>query len=366
MTGKLLKKISNKKFNLIMLVLIIIFGISPLVTKKIFFEKFFINNMDKENYYNSLYGTSDIGCSTLNYIKPEILFIGDSMGYRAWDLNLIQKYTNLSVGACFLPSFTQHSFTELVNFIEKKFTPKFIVLSNNYRTFGLGPDNFEIVSGHKKFLKEMDQSQYEQAFKLFFKKVRGKKFYKISLPIKKEIQNYIDITNDEKFDKFTNIIVDQNLKTSGIGTFKEAEITFTDNIQIIKEYKSIKLFCNYLEKNNISLIFTDLPYSPALKRVNMNKYLKNNLLVKSYFQECLSTKFVHKNNNNFISKNKFFVFTDFRKIDLNVFEDILFNKTINQNIVSYYDFDHMNRYGAKKFTNYWLKTYKNIFKNENK
>ena len=67
-----------------------------------------------------------------------------------------------------------------------------------------------------------------------------------------------------------------------------------------------------------------------------------------------------------ISRVKLRLIGYFRKIDLNVFEDILFNKTINQNIVSYYDFDHMNRYGAKKFTDYWLKTSKNIFKNENK
>ena len=42
------------------------------------------------------------------------------------------------------------------------------------------------------------------------------------------------------------------------------------------------------------------------------------------------------------------------------------NASANKNLVSYYDFDHMNRYGAKKFTDYWLKTSKNIFKNENK
>ena len=85
------EKIYNKKFNIILLILIIIFGVIPLVAKKIYFKNFFINNLNKENYFNALYGTSDIGCSTLNYVKPDILFIGDSMGYRAWDLHLKLK-----------------------------------------------------------------------------------------------------------------------------------------------------------------------------------------------------------------------------------------------------------------------------------
>jgi hypothetical protein len=360
------KKISIKKFNLIILISVIFICITPLIVKKIFFEKFFINNMNKDIYYNSLYGTSNIGCSTLNYIKPDILFIGNSISYRAWDMNLIQKNINLSIGTCFLPGFTQNSFQELVNFVEKKFTPKFIVLSNNYRIFGLGTGDFKMTNRHKKLLNEIDQSEYQQAFKLFSRKLRGKNFYKVSLPINEEIQNYINITNDEIFDKFTNIIVNQNLKASGIGNFKDAEIAFTDDLQLIKEYKHMNFFCNYLKKNNINLILTNTPYSPPLEKINMSKNLKNNLIVKNYFKECLSNKFIYKNNDNFVSKNKYFVFTNFKNIDQNVFQNVISNGITDENLISYYDFDHMNRYGAKKFTDYWIKTSKNIFKNENK
>ena len=41
------------------------------------------------------------------------------MGYRAWDFNYFRKNTNLKVGTCFLQSFTEHSFEELIYFIEK-------------------------------------------------------------------------------------------------------------------------------------------------------------------------------------------------------------------------------------------------------
>jgi hypothetical protein len=359
------EKIYNKKFNIILLILIIIFGVIPLVAKKIYFKNFFINNLNKENYFNALYGTSDIGCSTLNYVKPDILFIGDSMGYRAWDLNLFRKNSNLSVGACFLPSFTQHSLIEIINFIENKFTPKFIILSNNYRIFGLGPDNFEIVNRHKKFLTETDQSQYEQAFKLLFKKIRGKDFYKISLPIEDKIQNYIKNTNDKSFDKFVEIIIKKNIETSGIGTIKDAELALKE-IRIINEYKSLKVFCDYINKNNINLILTDLPFSPPLNKLDLSKYFLNNKLVKNYFEKCILKKFKYKNNDNFYPKNKHFVFTDFRNIDFNIFEEVLTGKMIDKNIISYYDFDHMNRFGAKEFTNYWINSSENIFKNENK
>ena len=60
------------------------------------------------------------------------------------------------------------------------------------------------------------------------------------------------------------------------------------------------------------------------------------------------------------------MFTDFRNIDFNIFEEVLTGKMIDKNIISYYDFDHMNRFGAKEFTNYWINSSENIFKNENK
>ena len=360
------KKFTNYKFNFLVISLVIIFAISPLVIKNIFFKNFFLKNIDKNNYYDSLYGNSNIGCSTLNYIKPDILFIGDSMGYRAWDFNYFRKNTNLKVGTCFLQSFTEHSFEELIYFIEKKFTPKFIILSNTYRSFGLGEDNFEVVKRHNKFLKEIDQSEYEQAFKIFFKKLRGKDFFEVTIPIDSEIQKYLENTNEEKFQKFIDIIIKNNLETSGIGTFKDATAAYTKYIEIIKEYRNIEVFCNYLNKNNINLIFTNLPYSPPIYKINLEKHLENNKLVKNYFQSCMGKKFIYLNNNDFVSKNKYFVFTNFKNIDFSLLEDMIDNKIKYNNVIRYYDYDHMNRYGAKIFTKYWLKKNKNIFKNENK
>ena len=85
------KNFTNYKFNFLVISLVIIFAISPLVIKNIFFKNFFLKNIDKNNYYDSLYGNSNIGCSTLNYIKPDILFIGDSMGYRLGILIILEK-----------------------------------------------------------------------------------------------------------------------------------------------------------------------------------------------------------------------------------------------------------------------------------
>jgi hypothetical protein len=366
MIGNLKKKITSYNFNILIISSIFIFAILPLLIKNIFFKNFFLNNIDKDNYYESLYGNSDIGCSTLKYIKPEILFIGDSMGYRNWDFNYFSKNTKLSVGTCFLQSFTEHSFVELVHFLEKKFTPKFIILSNTYRSFGMGPDNYEVVKRHNKFLKEIDQSEYEQAFKIFFKKLRGKNFFEMTIPIEINIQEYIKNTKEEKFRKFAEIIVEHNLETSGIGTYKDATEAYTNYVQIIKEFKNIKFFCDYLNKNKINLIFTNVPYSPPIYKINLQKHFKNNMLVRNYFEKCIGDKLIYTDNNDFITKNKYFVFTNFKNIDFNLFENIIDNKAEYNNLTKYYDYDHMNRYGANVFTEYWLEKNKNIFKNGSK
>ena len=360
------KNISNIKFNFLILKISVLFAILPLILINIYFENFFLKNVDKNNYYDSLYGNSEIGCSTINYIKPDILFIGDSVGYRAWDFNFFRKNTNLSIGTCFLQSFTEHSFEELIYFIKDKFTPKFIILSNSYRTFGIGPDNFEVVKRHKKYLKEIDESEYEKAFKLFFKKLKGEKFFNVLVPIEKNIQNYIRTENDEKFDEIIKIIIKQNLETSGIGSFKNAEETFEYYLQLFSKYENIQFFCDYLNKNNINLIYTDLPFSPPIYDLNIDIHLKNLKLVSDYFTKCINKNFYFADNKDFNSKNKYFVFTNFKNIDLKFFENIVENRDLNINTVKYYDYDHMNRYGAKVFTEYWLKKNKNIFKSENK
>lgn len=360
------KKFTSYNFNILILSSIFIFAVLPLLIKNIYFKNFFLNNIDKDNYYDSLYGNSDIGCSTLNYIKPEILFIGDSMGYRNWDLNYFRKNTKLKVGTCFLQSFTEHSFEELVNFIEKKFTPKFIILSNTYRFFGLGPNNYEVVTRHNKYLKEIEQSEYEQAFKIFLKKLRGKDFFEITIPIESDIQEYIKNTKEEKFEKFVDIIVKQNLETSGIGTYKDAIEEYTKYVQIIKKFKNIQFFCDYLNKNRINLIFTNVPYSPPIYKIDLQKHYKNNMIVTNYFQKCIGDKLIHTDNNDFVTKNKFFVFTNFKNIDLNLFQNIIYNKEKYNNLTKYYDYSHMNRYGAKMFTKYWLEKNKTIFKNGSK
>ena len=55
-------------------------------------------------------------------------------------------------------------------------------------------------------------------------------------------------------------------------------------MQLIKEYKNINFLQLFKKNNNINLILTNAPYSPPLEKINMNKYLKNNLIVKNYFK----------------------------------------------------------------------------------
>ena len=367
------KKLISKKFNIIILILILLLGILPITVKNIYFEKFFIKNLDNNNYYNALYGTSNVGCSTINYVKPKVLFIGDSIGYRAWDLNLFNEKINKSVGSCFLPSFTEHSFPELIKFIKKKNKPEFIILTNTFRIFGTSLDaQISSVKRHKKILEEIDKSEYEKAFKLFSRKIRKKEFFKVTHPIKEETQEYIKNTSDEVFDNLVEIIIKKNLETNGIGTYEEAK-SEVESIEVLKKYKNIKIFCNYLKNNNIKFIMTDIPYSPPMEKLlkmkkylNFNKQLKNNQLVINYFKKCLGKNFSYVGLKEFVTKNKNYVFANFKNTNFRNFESFLKNQKIANYSVSYFDYDHMNRYGAKIFTNFWINKNKNLFKNGNR
>ena len=57
--------ISNSQFSKILIILILLVLLTSIIFNKIIFKKYFLKNFDKNNYYNALYGTSDIGCKTL-------------------------------------------------------------------------------------------------------------------------------------------------------------------------------------------------------------------------------------------------------------------------------------------------------------
>ena len=102
----LFKKKSHKTFNLLVIgSIFIISALSATLLNK-FFPVIFQNKIEKQNYYNALYGTSNIGCSTLEYINPEIIFIGDSTGYHSWDFNFFEKKTQRRIGTCFFQGFS--------------------------------------------------------------------------------------------------------------------------------------------------------------------------------------------------------------------------------------------------------------------
>ena len=159
----LFKKRSYKTFNL--LIIGSIFIISALSTTMLnkFFPIIFQNKIEKQNYYNSLYGNSDIGCSTLEYINPEILFIGDSTGYHSWDFDLFEKKTQRRIGTCFLQGFSILSNEQLFNFLnDKDIKPKYLILSNSYRIFLNKKINEGFVDQHKKYLNEIKNSKYQK------------------------------------------------------------------------------------------------------------------------------------------------------------------------------------------------------------
>ena len=162
-----LKNKSFKTFNYVVLGIIFIVSITFATLLNHFFSNFFQSKLDKKLYYNSLYGNSDIGCSTIEYVDPEIIFIGDSTIIVGILTYLEQNKNELNL---FLQGFSILSIEYLLNFFEKnQIKPKFLILSNTYRIFLNENINQGFVHAHKKYLNDIENSKYQTKFKIISK-----------------------------------------------------------------------------------------------------------------------------------------------------------------------------------------------------
>jgi len=364
-----LKNKSYKTFNLLVIISIIIISLTFTVVLGKFFPVFFHNKLDKQNYYNSLYGNSDIGCSTLEYVDPEVLFIGDSTGYQSWDLNIFEHKSQKRVGACFLQGFSILSSGPLINFLKKKeIKPKFLILSNTYRIFLNEKINEGFVKKNVRYLKEIDDSKYQRRFDIISRYIRGKNIFKNSIPLNEEIKKFIDNLETKKIDSVVNNIILQNKEASGYKNYESIEQKFNDkNFYFLEHKKELVHLCDYVSDYGIKLILTNVPISETIKNLVKKKKSENDIKIFNYLKKCTNNQVYFVDDlTNFDLNNKYFILTNNKKNYYIRFKEYLLDLDDTKYDSSYFNFTHMNRYGSQIFTKAWLNEYDFLIKIENK
>ncbi len=365
----LLKKKSYKTFNLLVIGSIFIISALSIILLNKLFPIIFQNKIDKQNYYDSLYGNSDIGCSTLEYKNPEILFIGDSTGYHSWDFDLFEKKTQKRIGTCFLQGFSILSNEQLFHFLNNKdIKPKYLILSNSYRVFLNKKINIGFVDQHKKYLNEIENSNYQKKVKFILKILRKKKLFKITVPVNEEINKFLEKTELYKINQIVNDIIIKNKETSGFQNYKKLIRNFNNqdfNFQMHK--KHLNFLCKYTNDNNIKLILTNVPISKTIKNLSKEKKNKNDNDIFNYLKKCTNNQIYFDADlaNNYLS-NKYFILTNNNKNDFLKLKKYINDLDDKNYVSSFFDFSHMNRYGSKIFTEAWLKKNDMKFRIENK
>lgn len=359
------KTITFKKFFQILIVSISLFILLAYIFDKYIFYQYFLKNIDKQNYYNALYGTGDIGCKTLKIINPDVIFIGDSSGYHNWDLGMVGKETNLKIGSCFLPGFSIHSINILTDFLKSiKIKPKIIILSYNYRTFAKN-EGKGFSNQHQKILSNIEKNQIQYNFKLFLRKIRGKNFFDITYPDNLEIKDFLDSKiNMTKINKLVEKIINENLETSGYKNYKTM-ISKIDSIEITEKVNLLNNFCDYINNTESKIILVKIPSSVYLEKKLVGK-LKSDLILKNYLKKCSKQKYFEKDIINFKNKNKYFILNQYDQNNFEKLKKYLNNNDVNKYHSNFYDFTHMNRLGAKNFSIQWINENIDLFKNENK
>ena len=137
------------------------------------------------------------------------------------------------------------------------------------------------------------------------------------------------------------------------------------SIEFTEDTKLLNNFCEYVNNTNTKIVFVKIPMSEPLEKnlkINFNEKIK----IKYFLKNCIKEKFYEKNNISFDNKNEYFVINQYNENTFLNFQNYLIYNDANKYNANFFDFTHMNKYGAKKFSNQWINENLNFFKNENK
>lgn len=328
-----------------------------------YIEKKYFNSVIKKEKKRYLYNLRDshLGCRTLLYQDPDIIFFGDSHAYAGWDYLLLDKsLTDKKIASCAIAGLHPNSIVEFLSFINKtKLKPKHLIVSISLSNFLYDPQKDIRITQTNDLLNEI-QSPQENLLNLFAIKWR-------------KIPNFI------KNDKITeNKVIELSRKIADFNSFKIDALLQKHDIfettfwkekrdrqpnkqlpQIIKQiYKKSK-------QSNIELTFVYIPESKWLlknytksqkkhfeKMLNLLSDYGFRVLAKDYYSGGLENKYFI--NRNLLQDYPYNAWGSKEEIDKWVIDQK------GQHKWKLFDPDHLNAAGATYFTSRILPKLKKI------
>lgn len=340
-----MRQIVKKYFSIICLLAFILISVLAVNLLVSISEK----NINKSEYLISLRESSTVGCSSFWERNNDILVIGDSHSYAAFDYyHLAQLVGTNKISSCTMGGL----YFETLNYMLKKIasqrnTPKIIIYGASLRQFTNGSDKEQQIAEHYKLLTDgyqFSRLPFAEIRKyiegLFQSRPNGDLVEQRSSNIKKwaPIISRLDQTElNSVFDSVSNQSKEVWLKYL-------AQLKFQDDLN-----EQLTEFCRIVTDNKLKMIIVDIPESPYLSKLYSASQQATYSDILKHLSAC-SLKTVIFNNSEWGITNAHFINRDlddnwnFNEIKRKGNE---LEAKLKNNV---YNLDHMNLIGSQLFT----------------
>ena len=304
--------------------------------------------LNTEDYLANLREKTEFGCRSFIQKRPDVLLIGDSHTYSAYDFNSLSvEIGTRSVSACALGGFYIESFFIIADYMSRQhYFPKVVVLNTSPREFVDGRDKKAALSTHKFYL----DAPY--TVRDFVQDLITGTLGRASIEIDQNYGGQLQDISDHR-DRIAAInpvaasrYIAQNQNRSFV-----AWTAWTANVKFTRDIPQMAAdICAIIKSKGAHLLVVDIPESPTLREtIYPPEFLDRYHGLLSYFS-CAEL-IVTKPASYYGIDDRYFLNRLMRK-DFS-YDKIALGEKLPIDSVGRdvdYDLDHMNLVGASRFT----------------
>lgn len=310
----------------------------------------YLINKYEENYLEKLRDTH-LGCKTLNYRNPEIVFFGDSHTYAGWDFSLLQKALSKKIGVCALSGAFPENLDDFLSILGGQLNPpKTIVFGIQPRMFWQVEERTDQIIQARQMIYQIPQAK-ENLVAIFKKQWNEIDKFIESSSIKDKQKNLLGALNKIDNAQIDLILNSKNQALHSKNWWLEhgsKETIFPENRKIANS------ICKKIKALKISLVVVYIPESRWLVQHYTNEQKQSFLEAANQFGECANVNLDFFNNEGL--ENKYYINRQaLENYPYDIWNNIQhIQKWVSENESerrwTVFDADHLNVGGAKYFT----------------
>ncbi len=341
-------KLSERYF--VQIQISVFFATSALIFGFLLILSHFAATGGQANYLVSLYGNSTAGCSSFNSRQNNILVLGDSHAYVAFDFYKLSQLTGTEkISSCTMGGLYFETLTELVEgLVQKKNFPANLIYGLSLRQFTSGQDQLKQMAEHRRLMIEALTPNLSPFFKI-------KKNVELSF---RNILPQFSLVNERDRQISYWQPVFSNLPSHKVEeVYEKLDHPTKDNWQkYFQQLKFLKMtgvnvdrFCHAIRGMGTKLFLVDIPESPFLQSQYTQQQRLDYEKVIAGLSQC-AAKVVRLSSKEWGLDGRFFLNRGLKK-RWN-FDELYaqLNQAPADLKLNAFDLDHMNLVGAQIFT----------------